>query len=75
VRAHAGDAWGNLRYRGTARNYNSICATCAEYVIAEVEFLYNPGEIDPESVHTQGIYVDAVVRSDMSYCGKPLSCD
>ena len=75
VRAHAGDAWGNLRYRGTARNYNSVAATCADYVVAEVEFLYNPGEIDPESVHTQGIYGDAVVRSDMSYCGKPLNCD
>jgi acetate CoA/acetoacetate CoA-transferase alpha subunit len=77
VRAHAGDTWGNLRYRGTAQNFNPVCATCADFVIAEVEFLRDPGEIDPESVHTSGIYVDAVVRADVSYCGIPLqpSCD
>jgi acetate CoA/acetoacetate CoA-transferase alpha subunit len=76
VRAHVGDTWGNLSYRGTARNFNPLCATCAEYVIAEVEFLYDPGEISPESVHTPGLYVDAVVRSEMTYCGKSLSaCD
>lgn len=73
VRAHIGDTWGNLSYRGTARNFNPLCATCAEYVIAEVEFLYNPGEIAAESVHTPGLYVDAVVRSDMTYCGQSLS--
>jgi acetate CoA/acetoacetate CoA-transferase alpha subunit len=76
VRAHTGDTWGNLTYRGTARNFNPLCATCAEYVVAEVEFLYNPGEIAPESVHTPGLYVDAVVRSDVSYCGETLwACD
>jgi acyl CoA:acetate/3-ketoacid CoA transferase alpha subunit len=45
-------------------------------VIAEVEFLHDPGEIAADSVHTPGLYVDAVVRSDMTYCGKSLSaCD
>jgi acetate CoA/acetoacetate CoA-transferase alpha subunit len=72
VRAHTGDFWGNLRYRGTASNYNPLCATCAEYVIAEVQNLCNVGEIDPESVHTSGVYIDAVVRSDVSYCGEPV---
>ncbi len=75
VRAHDGDTWGNLRYRGTAANYNPLCATCAEYTIAEVEYLCSPGEIAPESVHTPGLYVHAVVRADLSYCGSaPATC-
>ncbi len=69
VRAHDGDSWGNLRYRGTAANYNPQCASCAEYSIAEVEYLYSPGEIAPESVHTTGVYVHAVVRADLFYRG------
>jgi acetate CoA/acetoacetate CoA-transferase alpha subunit len=72
VRAHDGDTWGNLRYRGSASNYNPVCATCADYVIAEVEYLYNPGEIAPESVHTPGIYVDAVCRADIFYRGSAI---
>jgi acetate CoA/acetoacetate CoA-transferase alpha subunit len=71
VRAHTGDFWGNLRYRGTAANYNPFCATCADYTIAEVEFLCGIGEIGPENVHTSGIFVDAVVRSNINYCGEP----
>jgi acetate CoA/acetoacetate CoA-transferase alpha subunit len=73
VRAHDGDTWGNLRYRGTASNYNPVCATCAEYTIAEVEYLYSPGEIAPESVQTSGLYVQAVVRADLSYRGSALT--
>ena len=73
VRAHDGDTWGNLRYRGTASNYNPVCAVCADYTIAEVEYLYSPGEIAPESVQTPGLYVNAVVRADLSYRGIPLS--
>jgi acetate CoA/acetoacetate CoA-transferase alpha subunit len=69
VRAHDGDTWGNLRYRGTAANYNPQCAACAEFTIAEVEYLYSPGEIAPESVHTTGVYVHAVVRADLFYRG------
>jgi acetate CoA/acetoacetate CoA-transferase alpha subunit len=72
IRAHTGDFWGNLRYRGTGANYNPLCATCADYVVAEVQNLRNVGEIDPETVHTPGIYVDAVVRSEISYCGEPV---
>ena len=75
VRAHDGDTWGNLRYRGTASNYNPVCATCADYVIAEVEYLYDPGEISPESVHTPGIYVDAVCRADIFYRGAAIFAD
>ncbi len=72
VRADTGDFWGNLRYRGTGANYNPVCATCADYVIAEVQNLRNTGELDPESIHTPGIYVDAVVRSAISYCGETV---
>ena len=69
VRAHAGDTYGNLCYRGTSRNYNTVVATCADYVIAEVEHAYSVGELDPEKVHTPGVFVDAVVRADVTYCG------
>jgi acetate CoA/acetoacetate CoA-transferase alpha subunit len=76
VRAHSGDTWGNLSYRGTAQNINPQCACCADFTIAEVEFLCDLGQIPPESVHTPGVYVHAVVRSDVSYCGISLqSCD
>jgi acetate CoA/acetoacetate CoA-transferase alpha subunit len=74
VRAHDGDTWGNLRYRGTASNYNPQCAAAARYTIAEVEYLYSPGEISPDSVHTPGIYVQAVVRSDLVYRGSAHPC-
>lgn len=69
VRAHAGDTYGNLCFRGTSRNYNTVVATCADYVVAEVEHCYSIGELDPEKVHTPGVFVDAVVRADMTYCG------
>lgn len=73
VRAHEGDTWGNLRYRGTAGNYNPHCASCAPYTIAEVEYLCNLGEIPPDSVHTPGVYVHAVVRADVFYRGSSRS--
>ncbi len=69
VRAHAGDTYGNLCFRGTSRNYNTVVATCADYVVAEVEHCYSIGELDPEKVHTPGVFVDAVVRADVTYCG------
>ena len=68
VRAHAGDTWGNLIYRGTSRNFNVPAAMCADYVIAEVENLYVLGELDPNAIHTPGIFVDAVVRANVEYC-------
>lgn len=68
VRAHVGDWRGNLVYRGTSRNHNPNIATCADYVVAEVETLYCMGELNPEAIHTAGIFVDAVVRSDLQYC-------
>jgi acetate CoA/acetoacetate CoA-transferase alpha subunit len=68
IRAHRGDTWGNLMYRGTSRNFNVPAAVCADYVIAEVENLYTLGELDPEAIHTSGIFVDAVVRANVEYC-------
>jgi acetate CoA/acetoacetate CoA-transferase alpha subunit len=71
IRAHAGDTVGNLCHRGTARNYNPIVASCADYVIAEVEHVYSVGELDPEKIHTCGIFVDAVVCADDGRRARP----
>jgi 3-oxoacid CoA-transferase A subunit len=62
VKAWKGDAWGNLVYRKTARNFNPVMATAADYVIAEVEELVKVGELDPHLVHTAGIYVNAIFQ-------------
>ena len=64
VKAWKGDRWGNLVYRKTARNYNRGVATAADYVIAEVEELVELGELDPDYVHTPGIFVDAIFQGD-----------
>ena len=68
VRAHAGDTWGNLIFRGTSRNFNVPAAMNARFTIAEVENLYTLGELDPNAIHTSGIFVNAVVRSNVEYC-------
>ena len=62
VKAWKGDRWGNLIYRKAARNFNPMMATAADYVIAEVEHLVELGELDPECIHTQGIFVDAIFQ-------------
>ena len=62
VKAYRGDRLGNLQYRKTARNFNPIMATAARLTIAEVERLVEPGEIDPESVHTPGVYVQRILQ-------------
>ncbi len=62
VHAHAGDPEGNLRYRKTARNFNHVMATAADVTIAEVENLVAPGGLDPESVHTPGIFVQRILQ-------------
>jgi 3-oxoacid CoA-transferase subunit A len=62
VKAWKGDRWGNLVYRKTARNFNPVMATAADYVIAEVEELTELGRLDPASVHTPGIFVDAIFQ-------------
>ncbi|HJY85326.1 MAG TPA: CoA transferase subunit A [Candidatus Acidoferrales bacterium] len=64
IKAWKGDRWGNLIYRRTARNFNPVMATAADYVIAEVEELVELGELDPNSIHTPGIFVDAIFRGE-----------
>ncbi len=62
IKAWKGDRWGNLIYRKTARNYNAVMATAADYVIAEVEHIVELGQLSPDCVHTPGIYVDAIFQ-------------
>jgi 3-oxoacid CoA-transferase subunit A len=63
VKAWKADRWGNLVYRKTARNFNPMMATAARVTIAEVEELVEVGEIEPDQVHTPGIYVKRIVIS------------
>jgi len=62
IHAYTGDSEGNLKYRKTARNFNHVMAAAARVAIAEVENLVSPGELDPESIHTPGIYVQKMVK-------------
>jgi len=61
VRAWKGDRHGNLVYRDSARNFNPVAAMCGAITIAEVEELVEPGELDPNFIHTPGVYVHRVV--------------
>ncbi len=63
VRAWKADPAGNLVYRKTARNFNPVMATAAKVTIAEVEQIVELGQIDPDCVHTPGIYVNRVVQT------------
>jgi 3-oxoacid CoA-transferase subunit A len=62
VKAWKGDRWGNLVYRKTARNFNPMMATAADYVIAEVEELVELGSLSADCVHTPAIFVDAIFQ-------------
>ena len=62
VKAWKGDRSGNLVYRKTARNFNPMIATCGKVTVAEVEQLLEVGALDPEQVHTPGVYVDRVIQ-------------
>jgi 3-oxoacid CoA-transferase subunit A len=61
VKAWRADAAGNLVFRKTARNFNPMAATCGRVTVAEVEELVPVGSIDPDQVHTPGIFVQRVV--------------
>ena len=61
VRAWRGDRHGNLVYRDSARNFNPLAAMCGRVTIAEVEELVEPGDLDPNNVHTPGVFVQRVV--------------
>ena len=62
VHAWKGDREGNLVYRKTARNFNPVMATAGKVTVAEVEHLVEPGEIDPDQIHTPGIFVQRIVH-------------
>jgi 3-oxoacid CoA-transferase subunit A len=62
IKAYKGDRWGNLVFRKTARNYNAVMATAANYCIAEVEEIVELGQLDPDCIHTPGIFVDAIFQ-------------
>ncbi|WP_174801267.1 CoA transferase subunit A [Martelella limonii] len=62
VHAFRGDTEGNLVYRKTARNFNPMMATAAKLTVAEVEHLVPAGEIDPDHIHTPGIFVSKIVE-------------
>lgn len=62
VKAWKGDTLGNLVYKGTARNFNPMMATAGKITIAEVEELVEPGELNPNMIHTPGIYVQRIFK-------------
>ena len=62
IHAWKADREGNLVYRKTARNFNPVMATAARITVAEVENLVEPGTIDPDHIHTPGIFVQRIVR-------------
>lgn len=61
VHAWMGDTEGNLVYRKTARNFNPMMATASRMTVAQVEHLVNPGEIDPDHIHTPGIFIKRMI--------------
>ncbi len=62
LRAHRADTLGNTQYRGTSRNFNGVMATAANMVVIEVDELVESGDIDPDAVHTPGLYIDRIVQ-------------
>ena len=62
VKAWKADRSGNLVYRKTARNFNPVAATCGRITVAEAEILVETGELDPDAIHTPGIFVQRVVH-------------
>jgi 3-oxoacid CoA-transferase subunit A len=62
VKAWKGDRHGNLVFRASSRNFNPLCAAAGRVTIAEVEELVEPGALDPDQVHTPGIFVQRVFR-------------
>ena len=65
VKAWKGDKWGNLVYRKTARNFNPMMATAGKITIAEVEHLVEPGELEPDCIHTPSVYVQRIFQGEL----------
>ena len=64
VHAWKGDTEGNLVYRKTARNFNPMMATAGRITVAEVEHLVEPGELDGDMIHTPGVFVQRIIKTD-----------
>ncbi|HIE16263.1 MAG TPA: CoA transferase subunit A, partial [Bacteroidales bacterium] len=64
VKAWKGDAYGNLIYRNTANNFNQVIAMAGKITIAEVEEIVPVGELDPNQIHTPGIFVQRIFKGD-----------
>lgn len=62
VKAWKGDKFGNLIFRKTARNFNPLCATAGKITVAEVEELVEVGQLDPDQIHTPGVYVQRIFQ-------------
>jgi 3-oxoacid CoA-transferase A subunit len=62
VKAWKGDRFGNLVYKRTARNFNPMMAMAGKVTVAEVEQLVEPGDLDPDEVHTPGIFVQRIFQ-------------
>lgn len=62
VKAWKADKFGNLIYRKTARNFNPMAATAGKITVAEVEEIVEIGELDPDQIHTPGIYVQRIIK-------------
>ncbi len=61
LKAQRADRWGNLTYRKSARNFNPVMAMAAELSVVQVKEMVELGAIDPECVHTPGIFIDRIV--------------
>ena len=64
IKAYKADTHGNLTYRKTARNFNPVMATAADFVIAEAEAVVDAGLLLPDEIMTPGIFVDAVILGE-----------
>ena len=64
IRAWRADRWGNLQFRKTARNFNSVMASAARVTIVEVEEVVEVGELDPDAIHTPSIYIQRIVQGE-----------
>lgn len=64
VKAWKGDHYGNLVFKGTARNFNPMMAMAGKITVAEVEELVEPGELDPNYIHTPGIFVNRIFQGE-----------
>lgn len=64
VKAWKADRYGNLVFRHTARNFNPMAATAGKVTVVEVEEIVEPGELDPNEIHTPGIYVNRLIKGN-----------